>query len=236
MAESPTRTVDRALSLLGIVCDRGVVSLVEAARDADLSPSTALRLLRTLEAQDFIRRDGDGRYTPGVRIVQLGALALSNEPLVALAGDAMARMVEATGESCYLSVRGAGQSALYIAIVEGTHSVRHASWVGRSIPLKGSAAGAVLRGESKDGGYIVVKQGVEEDVTAIAAPVLAGKRVAAALSSVIPSYRVGDEQIERIGRLLVREASSIIGAPPPGSPTTTSASPQENPLRKEPPP
>lgn len=213
MAESSTRTVDRALSLLGIVCDRGSVSLADAARDADLSASTALRLLRTLEAQEFIRRDVDSRYTPGARIVQLGALALANESLVSLADAAMDRMVSSTGESCYLSVRGAGETALYIAIMEGTHSVRHASWVGRTIPLQGSAAGAVLSGESGGTGYVVVKQGVEDDVTAIAAPIVIGSRVVAALSSVIPSYRLNEELIARIGRLLEREAASIIATP-----------------------
>lgn len=212
MAESSTRTVDRALVLLGIVCDRGYVSLADAARDAELSASTALRLLRTLEAQEFIRREPDGRYTPGARLVQLGALALSNESLVSLASDAMSRMVEATGESCYLSVRGTGQTGLYIAIAEGTHSVRHTSWVGRSIPLHGSAAGAVLLGEADASDYVVVRQGVEDDVTAIAVPIVVGKRVVAALSSVIPSYRLRDEQASRIGELLVAEAASILSA------------------------
>jgi IclR family acetate operon transcriptional repressor len=211
MAESSTRTVDRALVLLGIVCDRGYVSLADAARDADLSASTALRLLRTLEAQEYIRRDPDNRYTPGARLVQLGALALANESLVSLARDAMSRMVEATGESCYLSVPGASGTALYI--VEGTHSVRHASWVGRTIPLHGSAAGAVLSGETDDSGFVVVRQGVEDDVTAIAVPVTVGARVIAALSSVIPSYRLRDEQVAHIGELLRVEAASLVFPP-----------------------
>ncbi|MGG7510186.1 IclR family transcriptional regulator [Plantibacter sp. YIM 135249] len=220
MAESSTRTVDRALSLLGIVCGRGSVSLADAARDADLSASTALRLLRTLEAQEFIRRETDGRYTPGARIVQLGALALANESLVSLASEAMHRMVAATGESCYLSIHGAGETALYIAIVEGTHSVRHASWVGRSIPLHGSAAGTVLTGDVDPIGYTIVRQGVESDVTAIAVPVMIGHRIVAALSSVVPSYRVSDEQIARIGELLITEAGSIIAAPAASSAAT----------------
>lgn len=221
VTEPSTRTVDRALLLLGIVCDRGSVSLADAARDAALSASTALRLLRTLEAQEFIRRDIDGRYGPGARIVQLGALALANESLVALANDSMQRMVSATGESCYLSIRGVGETALYVAIAEGTHSVRHASWVGRTIPLHGSAAGSVFRGEIGANGYAVVRQGVESDVTAIAAPVLAGHRTVAVLSSVVPSYRINEEQIERIGDLLVAEAKSIIGAP--GTPSDLAA-------------
>lgn len=213
MAESSARTVDRALSLLGIVCDRGSVSLTDAARDADLSTSTALRLLRTLESKDFIRRDVDGLFTPGARIVQLGALALSHESLVELASDAMAQMVEQTGESCYLSIRGAGNTALYIAIAEGTHSVRHASWVGRSIPIDGSAAGAALTGNVGPTGYVVVRQGVEDDVTAIAVPIRVDQRVVAALSSIIPSYRVSEEQLTRIGELLLTRARTIIAVP-----------------------
>jgi DNA-binding IclR family transcriptional regulator len=213
VAETPTRTVDRALSLLGAVCDQGPITLADAARAADLSASTALRLLRTLEAQEFIRRVADGRYAAGARIVQLGALALSNDSLVSLAEPALARVVAETGESCYLAVRGAGDTALYIAIVEGTHSIRHASWVGRSIPLHGSAAGAVLTGGTGDAGYVVVMQGVEDDVTAIAAPVVVGGRVVASLSVVVPSYRTTDVKNAAIGRLLVAESRSILAHP-----------------------
>lgn len=219
MAESSTRTVDRALVLLGSVCDRGYVSLADAARDAELSASTALRLLRTMEAQQFVRRDLDGRYAPGARLVQIGALALANESLVSLARDAMARMVEATGESCYLSIRGAGDTALYIAIAEGTHSVRHASWVGRTIPLAGSAAGAVLSGQTGSEGFVMVRQGVEDDVTAIAVPVMTGDRVIAALSSVVPSYRLSEEQASSISALLLAEAGSLLS--PPAADRTT---------------
>jgi DNA-binding IclR family transcriptional regulator len=176
-----------------------------------------------MEAQQFIRRDSDGQYAPGARLVQLGALALANESLVSLARNAMARMVEATGESCYLSVRGAGETALYIAIAEGTHSVRHASWVGRSIPLKGSAAGAVLSGQTGSEGYVLVRQGVEDDVTAIAVPVMAGTSVVAALSSVIPSYRLRPEQATRISALLRDEAGSLIHPPASGRTTKEQA-------------
>jgi len=212
MTESPTRTVDRALSLLATVCDRGPLTLADAARAADLSASTALRLLRTLEAQEFVRRGDDGRYVAGVRLVQLGARALSNDSLVSLAEPALSRIVARTGESSYLAVRGAGETAVYIAIVEGTHSIRHASWVGRTIPLHGSAAGAVLTGHAGPDGYVVVTQGVEADVTAIAAPILVGGRVVASLSVVVPSYRTTETRTAEIGRVLLAESRSI-GAP-----------------------
>ena len=53
---SPTRAVDRALALLATVCDGAAPSLSECARVNDLSPSTALRLLRTLTDKVTLRR------------------------------------------------------------------------------------------------------------------------------------------------------------------------------------
>jgi IclR helix-turn-helix domain len=49
VTDTPTRTVERALSLLAAVCDRRGANLADCARDCDLPPSTALRILRTLE-------------------------------------------------------------------------------------------------------------------------------------------------------------------------------------------
>ncbi|KTR96128.1 transcriptional regulator [Microbacterium testaceum] len=209
MTDSPTRTVDRALSLLAVVCDDGPLTLADAARAVDLSASTALRLLRTLEAQEFIRRVDDGRYAAGARMVHLGARALANDSLVSLAEPALRRVVDRTGESSYLAVRGAGETAVYIAIAEGTHSIRHVSWVGRMIPLHGSAAGAVLAGQTGPDGYVVVTQGVEADVTAVAAPIAIGGRVVASLSVVVPSYRTTESRTAEIGRALVAESRSI---------------------------
>ena len=216
MAETGTRTAERTLALLAVICERGRATLSEASRATDLAPSTALRLLRTLEGAGFVRRDDDASYTPGGRIIQLGAQALSNESLVDLTGPAMKRLADATGESVYLSIVGHHETALYIAIVEGTHSIRHRSWVGGTIPLDGTAAGQSLTGAIPAGSWALVKSGVESDVTAIAAPVRVGRRVVAALSLVVPSYRLGEDDASRYGDLLVAEVaalSSELGGP-----------------------
>jgi DNA-binding IclR family transcriptional regulator len=201
--------VERALALLAAVCERGGANLADSARDCDLAPSTALRLLRTLETTGFVSKDESGVYRPGGRIIQLGAQALSNESLVDLAAEAMEYVATETGESAYLSVVGHAGTALYISIVEGTHSVRHASWVGRTVPLDKSAAGHVLRGEVPDAGYVVVERGVEKDVTAIACPVYSETRIVAALSVVVPSYRLSDTQAKQYGRTLLSAAAGI---------------------------
>lgn len=209
MAEASTRTVERALNLIAAVCERGNASLAEAAREVDLPASTALRLLRTLEASSFLTRDDDGGYRPGSRLIQIGAQAFGKEMLVSLSHQPMEDIVETTGESVYLSIEGHAETALYIAISEGTHSIRHANWVGRTIPLKGSAAGQVLQDQVPESGYVYTQSGVEEDVTAISAPIRAGGRVVAAMSVLVPTYRIDELKGAQYGQLLLEAAGQV---------------------------
>ena len=55
-------------------------------------------------------------------------------------GASLQRIVEHTGESAYLVVRGTGDTAIYLDMVEGTHAIRHTSWVGRAIGRTSRAA------------------------------------------------------------------------------------------------
>jgi len=206
---SATRSVERALTLLATVCDGRASTLAECARRANLPASTALRLLRTLEQGEFVARADIGGYQPGPRMVQLGAQALAHERLVPLCTPALQALVSQTGETAYLSVLGPGASALYLAMLEGTHSIRHASWVGRTIPLEGSAAGSVLLGRIPDHGYVTLRSGVEQDVTAIAAPIRRPGGIAGALSIVGPDYRMDHATAERCGQLLTAEAAAV---------------------------
>lgn len=223
MAESSTRTVERALALLATICERGGANLADTARECDLPPSTALRLLRTLEATGFVsREEPGGTYRPGARLIQLGAQALSSASLIDLARPAMEQLVADSGESVYLSVEGHADTALYIAIMEGTHSVRHTSWVGRTVPLARSAAGRALRGDVPESGFVVVERGVEPDVTAIAAPVRSEARIVAAMSVVVPSYRLTKKQTVAYGRMLARSAGVVSARVSRSSNTTLS--------------
>jgi DNA-binding IclR family transcriptional regulator len=206
---SSTRSVERALTLLATVCGGQASTLAECARLTDLPASTTFRLLRTLEQGEFISRDDTGSYRAGPRMVQLGAQALAHEQLIPLCLPALQGLVAATGESAYLSVRGPGATSLYIAMVEGTHSIRHASWVGRTIPLEGSAAGAVLLDRVPERGYVTLRSGVERDVTAIAAPLRRPGGVVGALSIVGPDYRLDEATAERYGHLLSTQAGAV---------------------------
>ena len=217
-ATGSTRTVERALGLLAAVCADPPISLTECARRADLPASTALRLLRTLESTGFVARDRRGAYRPGVRVLQLGAMALGRQSLVELAQPSLARIVEQTGESTYLVVRGSGDTALYLAMTEGTHPVRHTSWVGRAIELADLAVGAALRGEVPSCGYLAQRDRLEPEITAIAAPVRRPGGIAAAINLLGPTYRIDERTSHDYGRIVSAEAAAIsarLGAPEP---------------------
>jgi urocanate hydratase len=208
------------LDLLAEVCVAPPISLTECARRARLPASTALRLLRTLESAGFVTRDDAGAYRPGVRIIQLGATALGRQSLVGLAQPSLARIVEQTGESTYLVVRGPRDTALYLAMAEGTHAVRHTSWVGRAIELADLAVGAALDGDVPDAGYVAQRDRIEPDITAIAAPVRRPGGIVAALNLLGPSYRIDEQTTHVYGRIVAHEAAVIgellgAGAVPP---------------------
>lgn len=208
-AAGSTRTVERALGLLAEVCAAPPISLSECARRAGLPASTALRLLRTLESTGFVARDATGAFRPGVRVMQLGATALGRQSLVELAQPSLVRIVEQTGESTYLVVRGARDTALYLAMAEGTHAVRHTSWVGRAIELADLAVGAALEGDVPDVGYLAQRDRLEPDITAIAAPVRRPGGIAAAINLLGPTYRIDEETTHSYGRIVAAEAARV---------------------------
>ncbi len=204
-----TRTVERALALLAHVADNAASTLSDCARHTGLAPSTALRLLRTLEAAGFVVRTPSGRYEPGNRLIQLGAVALGRQPLVHQARPSLQRIVERTGESAYLVIRGAGDTAIYLAMVEGTHAIRHTSWVGRAIALEDLAVAGALRGDVSPYGFVAQRDRLEPDVTAIAAPIRWAGGIAGALNLLGPTYRIDDATMHAYGQIVATEAARI---------------------------
>ena len=199
MAEPATRTVERALALLAAVCDRGGANLADTARDCDLAPSTALRLLRTLETTGFVSKDAFGIYRPGSRIIQLGAQALSNESLIDLAKPPMEKLVPKPASPSTSVSRDTGAPRCTSA--SSRERIRSGTPAGSAAPFPWtSAAGHALRGRTPDSGYVVVERGVEADVTAIACPVYSEARIVAALSLVVPTYRLTAEDAAEYGR------------------------------------
>jgi DNA-binding IclR family transcriptional regulator len=216
MAEPGTRTVERALTLLAAVVQDGG-NLTQLARAAGLSPSTASRLLATLAAQEFVRRDERGLYHAGTRLRRVAAATLREDPLYELAGPHLEALAAETGETANLAIAADEDQVVYLRQVVGRRLVQSAGWAGRTVPRRGTAVGDALRGAVDATGYVARMGAVEPDVTSIAAPIYgANGEIAGALSVLAPSYRVSRHRIDVCGRTVAGHAAELsrsLGAP-----------------------
>ena len=101
------RSIARVLDLFEIVLAERNCNLTAAAAASGLTPTTALRYLRALEARGYVDRDQSGDFSAGPTILRIAASLRSGTVLDRLAVtaqphlDALARR---TGESTYLAV------------------------------------------------------------------------------------------------------------------------------------
>ncbi|MFM7046034.1 MAG: IclR family transcriptional regulator [Ilumatobacteraceae bacterium] len=220
------RATDRGLALLRAVADTAAegmtgISLAEAARRVGLTPSTALRQLRALEAAGFAMRDDEGRYVPGVELLRIARALSSSATLPRIAAPVLRALADETGESAYLAEAVDESTATYVAMHAGSHTVRHVSWLGHEIPRRGTAVGAALAGRTDHDGVASRVNAVEDGTTAVSAPVLdAAGEVVAALSVVGPSYRFDGASLRRARSAVAREAAALsrqLGAPAPAA-------------------
>jgi IclR family acetate operon transcriptional repressor len=144
VSAGPVGSVARAIALLDAVADsEGGARVNELARRIGVNPSTASRLLSTLEAGGLVERTPGGPYRLGLKLV-----ALSDRVLGALDVRDRARpwliwLVQETGETATLSVPGGGE-AITVDFVPSPSSVVSLARLGRPSVAHATAAGKVM--------------------------------------------------------------------------------------------
>ena len=199
--------VDKAVGVLAAL-ERGPQSLADLVVATGLSRATAHRLAVALEAHGLVRRDEDGRFTLGLRLIGLGHTAAEAVPGWLDARPALAWLQEQTGESVQLYVRDR-DVRVCIESLEAPHELRTIVPVGARLPLDRGSAGRVLR----DGAAAGWTESVEErqaGVASVSAPVVdpAG-RVVAAVSVSGPVDRTTRAPGRRYGAAVADAASRI---------------------------
>jgi len=142
----PARTIqslDRGLRLLTVIAESPhPLSRSEAARFAGLNPSTAFRLLATLEAHGLIERvPGGGGYRRGVATLLLASGGIE-ESIRRHARPLLEVLRDATGESSVVSAVGATTFAP-IEQADGVHALS-VRWIGRRYPLHCTSPGKLV--------------------------------------------------------------------------------------------
>jgi DNA-binding IclR family transcriptional regulator len=141
--------VDKAVRVLATL-EVGPLSLPELVAASGLSRATAHRLAVALEVHGLVRRDDDGRFALGLRLVEFGRAATDAMPLATTALPALEALRDETGESVQLFVRE-GQRRVCIASLESPHGLRTIVPLGAALPLDAGSAGHVLTDPASPG-------------------------------------------------------------------------------------
>jgi DNA-binding IclR family transcriptional regulator len=141
----PVGSVARAIALLDAVAesDSNGARVGELARRIGVNPSTASRLLSTLEAGGLVERTPEGPYRLGLKLVALSDRVLGQLDVRDRARPWLIWLVEETGETATLSVPGGGE-AITVDFVPSPSSVVSLARLGRPSVAHATAAGKVM--------------------------------------------------------------------------------------------
>lgn len=140
----PVQALDRALRILAIVAEGNGLSLSEVAASSGLAPSTAYRMLTTLESHGMVEFEKTEQlWSIGVETYRMGSAFLRRRKLVDRARIVMQDLMEKTGETANLGV-AEDDCVVFVSQVEthqairaffrpGTRSSFHASGIGKAI-------------------------------------------------------------------------------------------------------
>ena len=140
-----TQSIDRAAQLLVQVVESAEPpSVGELALAAGLPKSTTSRLVRALERQGLVQRDGTrGTLRPGPVLLRFARRGALDVDLVSLAADALAGLAERSGETVNLAV-ATPAGVEHVAQLDSRHFIGGTNWMGRIVPFHCTANGKVL--------------------------------------------------------------------------------------------
>jgi IclR family acetate operon transcriptional repressor len=226
-AATGTQSIDRAARLLVRVVESArPVGVGELAETTGLPKSTTSRLVGALERQGLVQRVGQrGRLRPGPVLLRFAQREVPEASLVELAGPALRRLADESGETINLGVP-TPLGVEHLAQQDSRHFVGGTNWVGRRVPHHCTANGKVFlahgAAEPADDvdehelatirarGYSTAVDELELGLAAMAAPVRGpGGDVVAALSISGPTIRLTHDRIERLAPALVEQAHEL---------------------------
>ncbi len=146
-ARDPSRvqSLTRALSLLDALAETADgMTLSDAAQIVGLAPSTAHRLLTTLESQRYVRFvPGEGLWQVGVQAFVVGQAFRRSRDVVTMARPQMRHLMEESGETVNLYIEEGGE-AVCMAQVECRQMMRAIARPGGRVKLHCSGAGKAM--------------------------------------------------------------------------------------------
>ena len=143
-APASVQSVDRALTILGILARLGEAGVTEIAAELGVHKSTAFRLVATLESHGMVEQNEErGKYRLGVGVLRLAGATTARLDVVQEARPICRKLAADSGETVNIAVLS-DRSALYLDQVAGQSALQSHNWVGQHIPLHATSNGKVL--------------------------------------------------------------------------------------------
>src|SRR5262252_8702521 len=126
------QVIDRSLSIIDALANaHDGASLAELAEKVKLHKSTVHRLTSILERHRFVERETvTGRYRLGLRLIELGTIAMERFNIRDRAHPYLERLLYEVNETVHLCVLDAGE-VIYLDKMEPVRSIRMSSRIGR---------------------------------------------------------------------------------------------------------
>ena len=141
---APVGVVVKVLKILEAIHDAPAgLQLKQVAKQTAINKSTAYRFLAHLEGEGYLYRDDAGAYVIGPKLARLGSGINYEESLRKISRPILHKLWMTTGETVNLSVLD-GQDALYLDVIESSHTFRLASQVGSRRPLYCTSLGKAM--------------------------------------------------------------------------------------------
>ncbi|HVE50362.1 MAG TPA: IclR family transcriptional regulator C-terminal domain-containing protein [Casimicrobiaceae bacterium] len=139
------QSLTRGLSILETIARAGSgLSLTDVAQRVGLAPSTAHRLLATLEKMGYVFQAGDlGLWYVGLQSFTVGSSFLTARDWVAQSHPGMRRLMEQAGETANLAILD-GTDAVFIDQVQCHETMRTIVRLGSRVPLHASGVGKAI--------------------------------------------------------------------------------------------
>ena len=209
--------LDKAVAILAAL-EEQPLALAALVETTGLPRPTAHRLATALEDHGLVRRDEQGRFALGLRLVALGHAAAGELDVTEASRPALRALRDETGESVQLYVPDGDRRVCTLSL-ESPHGLRTIVALGAALPLDRGSAGKVLRGTWGRGGWAESVEEREPGVASVSAPVLdPGGRIVAAVSVSGPVQRTSRAPGRRYGAAVTNAARAVERALRAGAP------------------
>ncbi|MCI1944436.1 IclR family transcriptional regulator [Clostridium luticellarii] len=135
------KSAHRVLEIFELLSkNKSGLSIADISKKLDIPQSSTSNLIKTLYNSGYVARDEAKKYVLGVRLIQLGSVAMESFDISAVAKPILQELVKEVQETAFLAIR-AQNEVVYILKIDSNRSVNTTAQPGYHRPLYDTGLG-----------------------------------------------------------------------------------------------